>query len=154
VAAYYLDSSALVKRYISEAGSEVLAVLLDPDTDHDLYTVTLARVEIIAAVVRRSRGDRALADALETTLAFLDREFIGRIDGIPVSDMLIEYASTLARSCYLRGYDTLHLAACILMSHARSEEGAEPLTLVSADEELNRAAMMEGITVLNPNTAE
>ena len=51
----------------------------------------------------------------------------------------------------LRGYDAVQLAAAIQVRDERLALGASPPTLVSADTELNAAAMMEGLRVENPN---
>jgi hypothetical protein len=48
--AYYLDTSALVKRYASECGTAWITALADPERGHDLYTVRLTGPEMIAAL--------------------------------------------------------------------------------------------------------
>jgi len=53
VAAYYLDTSARVKRYTRERGSTWVTRLLAHRAGHDLYTVRLTGPEAIAALTRR-----------------------------------------------------------------------------------------------------
>ena len=65
MAVYYLDTSALVKCYAREEGSAWIGALVDPAQGHDLYTVRVTAVEIIAALVRKARaGGIISADAV------------------------------------------------------------------------------------------
>ena len=52
----------------------------------------------------------------------------------------------------LRGYDALQLSSALEASRRRLLHSLSPLTLVSADKELNTAARSEGLTVEDPNT--
>lgn len=56
MAFYYLDSSALVKRYIGETGSAWVLSLFDPKLNNDVLIAAITGVEIIAAIIRRSRA--------------------------------------------------------------------------------------------------
>lgn len=56
MAIYYLDSSALVKRYIAETGSSWVLNLLAPATSHTVFIAAIAPVEITAAIMGRARG--------------------------------------------------------------------------------------------------
>ena len=53
--AYYLDTSALIKRYAREEGTAWMTTLTDPVQAHDLYTVRLTGPEMIAALFRKTR---------------------------------------------------------------------------------------------------
>lgn len=56
MAVYFIDSSALVKRYISETGSAWVVGLFDPALNNEVFIAAITGVEIIAAITRRSRG--------------------------------------------------------------------------------------------------
>jgi uncharacterized protein len=56
MAIHFLDSSALVKRYISEIGTVWVSGLFDPVLGHEVFVAAVAGVEIVAAVTRRARG--------------------------------------------------------------------------------------------------
>jgi hypothetical protein len=56
VAVYFVETSALAKRYIAETGSVWLRALLGPSTGCSIYVVRVTAVEIIAAITRRERG--------------------------------------------------------------------------------------------------
>ena len=51
---YYFDSSALVKRYVAEVGTEQVIDLCAADAGHTLYTVRISGAEIVAALFRRA----------------------------------------------------------------------------------------------------
>jgi predicted nucleic acid-binding protein len=55
MAPYYLDISALVKRYAIEVGSTWIQALTDRAAHHDVYTVLLTGPEMIAALFRKVR---------------------------------------------------------------------------------------------------
>lgn len=50
--AYFFDSSALVKRFASETGSEWVVGLLRPSAKNKIYIARITSVEVIAAVER------------------------------------------------------------------------------------------------------
>jgi hypothetical protein len=87
VAAYFLDSSALVKRYVQEAGTS----------------------------------------------------------------WVLQLTELIAERYALRGYDAVQLASALSTAQQRSAAELESLTFISADAELNAAAVSAGLPVDNPN---
>jgi hypothetical protein len=57
----------------------------------------------------------------------------------------------LARRHGLRAYDAVQLAATLQVNSMYQMTGTGPVTLVSADQELNTAATAEGLLVEDPN---
>lgn len=55
MAIYYLDTSALLKRYAAERGTAWMIALTTPAAGHRLYTLNLTYVETIAALSRKVR---------------------------------------------------------------------------------------------------
>jgi uncharacterized protein len=81
----------------------------------------------------------------------LRRDFSERLYlTVPTENIVIE-ALRLAQIHALRGYDALQLATALEANRRRSVRGLPPLTLVSSDNELSRAASAEGISVDDPN---
>src|SRR5262245_66067661 len=60
----YVDTSALVKRYVAEVGSTWVRRLLAHPAQYVIYTAALSQVEVISALQRRVREG-----ALEVTQA-------------------------------------------------------------------------------------
>jgi uncharacterized protein len=152
VTVYFCDSSALVKCYIQEQGSAWMLTLLDPTAEYHLYVASLTGVEVIAAVTRRvRRGDIAATDGA-AALAQFRQDFAQRYRLIDLTPPLVAQAMTLAETHSVRGYDAVQLATAVEIHRRGLTLGLPALTLVSADEELNRAARAEGLIVEDPNT--
>lgn len=56
MAALHPDSSALVKRYVSETGSVWVEGRFAPSAGHTVFVAAITGVEIVAAITRRARG--------------------------------------------------------------------------------------------------
>jgi hypothetical protein len=64
VAVYFLDTSAVVKRYVQETGTAWIKALADQATGHFLYVDRITDVEMTAAIARRRRlGSLTIAQA-------------------------------------------------------------------------------------------
>ena len=151
MAAYYLDTSALVKRYTREQGSTRVLRLMARRAVHDLYTVRLTGPEAIAAFTRKARvGEATAADAARSSRAFR-RHWRHRLLIVEVAEALVERAMDLAERHGLRGYDAVHLAAALVVAEARRPLGLPTLTFVSADSAQRQAGTAEGLLVEDPN---
>ena len=134
MAAFFCDSSAIVKRYINETGSNFVT-----------------QVEIAAATARRLKGGSiATADAQKALVAF-QHDLTNSYFTVEITPLLSSRAMSLATKYALRGYDAVQLAAALESNDERIAGELSPLTLVSADDELNIAAEAEGLSVENPN---
>ena len=149
MAGYYLDSSAAVKLYVAERGSLWLMALLDPARSHEAFVSRIAAVEVAAALFRRVRASTLAAGDAAAALTALRGDLVRTFRVVELSLAMIELAIDLAERHGLRGYDCVHLATLLVTNRTRGELG--PLTLVSADAELNAAAVLEGIQVEDPN---
>ena len=100
-----------------------------------------------AAIARRRRlGSLSPAEATRALTAFR-QDFARQYRIVEIAIPLLQQASQLADRHVLRAYDAVQLAA-VLEIHASDPT----LTLVSADVELNTAALAEGLTVDDPNS--
>jgi hypothetical protein len=147
VAAYFLDTSAVLKRYVQETGTAWLQALAAPSARHSLFVARITLAEGVAAVTRRERGGSLMPQDAATAVADFQLDFARQYRVVEVSAGLVAQAATLARKHALRGYDAVQLAA-VLEIHATDPS----LTLLSADVELNAAAMAEGVLVDDPNS--
>ncbi|MCX6064746.1 MAG: type II toxin-antitoxin system VapC family toxin [Chloroflexi bacterium] len=136
----YLDTSALIKRYVVEAGSnEVTAFIELAET---VGSVILTRIEMAAALAKAVRmnwvesgeADSAWHDFLAHWQSFTR---------LSVTPALAERAARLAWEYGLRGYDATHLAAALLWQ----ETLEMPVTLATYDRELWLAGQKAGLTV-------
>lgn len=147
----FMDSSAVVKRYVQEAGSAWVGGLFTAAPVNEITIVALTGVEVVAAITRRVRnGTISPADAAAACALFLT-DLNTDYQVVAVSNALLRQAIRLAQLYSLRGYDAVQLAAANEVSRMRVTAGAKPLIFVSADKELNAAALGAGLSVDSPN---
>ena len=149
MALLYLDTSALVKLYITERGSERMVELASEDAGHDLATCAITQVEFHSAVDRRRRMDDLDEDEAERAVESFGKYFKSEVFRYPVDDQTLDLACVLVHRHALRAYDAVQLAACLFLLRLRSRDD---LTFVSADRNLLTAARSEGLAVLNPES--
>jgi len=134
----YLDASALVKRYVAEAGSpEVEALIGEAQA---IGTAVISRAEVAAALARAARSGLVTREAGAKALqAFnADWEHLVRLQ---LGEPLAARAAALAWEHGLRGYDSVHLAAAL----AWSESLGETVAVATYDRELWRGARASGL---------
>lgn len=140
---YYLDSSAWVKRYFSEAGSAWVQGLFKHEVS--LAGTVLGYVEVAAAIARRTRPVVPLAD-LQHQLATEWNEMLQ----LQITNHIYEQGLRAAWDYKLRGADAIHLAAARQL-HSYVFRRSIEFVLVTADQELINACKELRIPVTNPN---
>jgi uncharacterized protein len=148
VALLYLDTSALVKLYVQEQGTEKMLEMAHPDAGNRLVILSLSRIEFRAAVRRRAKlGD------IDTVLADeLISEFNGHVSSVfqlqPVNEPVMNAASDAIDQHYLRAYDAMQLGGFVALRTSLGEEVQS--IFVCADKNLLNAARDQGLPILNP----
>jgi len=137
----YLDTSALVKRYVEEHGSE--DVLDWMDLANTIGTGLITRAEIAAAISRAMKMGHLTEQASNRALDRFRKDWTG-FHRIPLNEELITRADFLACQHGLRGYDAVHLAAALIWQEALML----PVTLATYDQELANASKKSGLKVL------
>ena len=146
MALLYLDTSALVKIYLDERGSERMSELASPDAGHRLAICSITQVEFHAAIRRLHRVGDLDNEAVEQAAESFDSRFRDRFLRRLVDDRTLNLASELTSRHPLRGYDAVQLASCLALE---MDTGLSP-TFVCADRRLLDAAEAEGLAVLDP----
>jgi predicted nucleic acid-binding protein len=146
VAIYFLDTSAVIKRYVQEVGTAWVQALTQPSAPHSHFLSRITWVETMSAVTRRERGGHLSPPDATNAIADFQQDFAGQYLPVEISAGLIMHAGDLARLHALRSYDAVQLSAALEV-HAKIPS----LILVSADVALNAAAMAEGLPVDDPN---
>ena len=142
----FLDISGAVKRYIQEVGIAWVQALTAPTAGHTHFLARITLPETVAAITRRERGGHLTIPDATSALADFYFDFTNQYRIVEITVSLLDQAAFLARNHALRGYDAVQLAAALVI---RSQVPA--LTLVSADTDLNNAALALGLAVENPN---
>lgn len=135
----YLDTSSLVKLYVTEVHSALVRGWAEEA--EILATCRVAYPEMISALNRRFRG----GDLDKRNYDLLVKTFSDEWHRFAVLDFDELSAGRLAATYGLRGFDAVHLSAAVML---RSSEHAPSIAFTSFDEKLNTAAVAEKLTVL------
>jgi predicted nucleic acid-binding protein len=123
----YLDSSALLKRYLIEEGSTEVRSALEEATS--FAGSRIGFVETLRALMGNS------------DLSAQARRDWQSIDVVEVSAVVCERAVRVARERSLRSLDAIHLASALVIA-------TDDLTFATFDRRLHAAAQAEGLTTL------
>jgi len=139
---YFLDTSALVKRYHVEMGTTRLdTVFAEPDAIFIIASITIA--EITSAIALKHEQGETSQEALVRTLSKFSEDLIAEFWILDIERHHIHQAQELILRHGLRTLDSLQLSL-LLVTKALS-----PIFLCS-DRRLLAAATAEGISVEDP----
>jgi predicted nucleic acid-binding protein len=134
----YVDSSALVKRYVMEPGSKELVSLLGEASL--VGTASITRAEIAAALARAGRRSRLTPEDATKLLASFRRDWPAYF-AIHITDTVVRNADYLAVQYALRGYDAVQLSCALAW---REEMGGAQTIFATFDNALWDASQNEG----------
>ena len=149
---YYLDTSAIIKRYRTEYGSDVVDEVFDGLTDSDeLVTSYLTLLEVNSAATRLLNGQVITQNVYGRILS----RFTLNISNdaftlVPIQNELVDNAIVIDREYALRSLNALHFASALIASSLSSDD--QDIYMVSADRELTAACEAQGILTLNPQS--
>ncbi|MCP9889311.1 type II toxin-antitoxin system VapC family toxin [Cyanobium sp. ATX 6A2] len=137
----YCDTSALLKLFVDEAGSDRMVKAGDVFEGIAVCRITWA--ESMAAFAQRSRIKGANQPALAKARVALEQAWQSFAIA-EVTQPLVEKAGIYAEAFALRGYDSVQLAA----AHELQANTDQPLTFACFDRRLNQAAQLLQLEVL------
>lgn len=144
------DSSALVKGYITEVGSEWIRTLLEDQTN-SIFTSILTIIEAACTFARRQREGMLSSKDHSQLLTVFDYDFAYRHNVLDVVPVVISTARVMANRHPLRAYDAVQLATAWLLNQDLLGTDKPPLTFICADDRLIAIAQAEGLLTANPN---
>ena len=130
----YLDTSSLVKLYVTEAGTDVVEQLVGDASV--VATSVVAYAETRAALARLRREGVLSASQLTAAKRAFEEQWPTYLT-LEATDSLSRAAGELAEKCSLRGFDSIHLAS---FAEVARRAGTDETRFSSFDEQLNRAA--------------
>lgn len=151
MSAFYFDSSGLVKNYVQETGTVWVQGIINGKPANETFVVLVTAAEIVAAITRRQRKNLISATDAAAAIATFKGQFKRQYKVLQVTDTLVDLAMGLAEKHKLRGYDSIQLASALILEAEITANGVGPLTFISADVDLNQAAIAEGLLVEDPN---
>ena len=149
---YFFDSSALVKRYRPEAGTdEVNRLLTTPDATH--YISRLAVVEVQRVFARRVRSGEIQEPQLDRLRDLFYNDVGERLLHVRRfrdfhyhnAVRLVRKYATPQQTPLLRTLDALHLVSALDLHRHQAID-----FFVAADKDLCEVAEAEGLRVMNP----
>ncbi len=130
----YLDTSSLVKLYVTEAGTEVIRQLVGDA--NVVATSVVAYAETRAALARLRREGALTASKLTSAKREFEEQWPSYLT-LEATDALCRAAGELAEKYSVRGFDSIHLAS---FAEIARRAGTDDTRFSSFDERLNKAA--------------
>ena len=146
----YLDTSALIKRYVAKIGSEWVHELLARVRTPAAFTSHLTVVEAACALARRRREGLLSPDEHAEILMAFDHDVAYSYNILDVTPEVIKTAQSFANEHPLRAYDAVHMATAWLANRTLTQAGQPPLTFVCADDRLLSISHAVGLPTDNP----
>jgi len=144
---FYFDTSAIVKRYHREVGSDVLDRIFElKDGFATSFWTILEFIVAFSFMVRRNELSR---EAFSTVTSLFLKEVLGMFAITSVNDELVASAALIATKHALPSADYLQLASAISLRSAL-QPVKERVVLVCSDKELCKAAEEKGIEFIDP----
>lgn len=147
----YLDTSALVKLYSDEPGSDEVRGAVE--AARTVAVSEVGYVEVRSALARKEREALFSAEEHDAAVQRLREDFREVYLARPVTGEVVVRAGELVREHALRAYDAVHLATALLLrkeaeevrgEQAGNEEGAFRVEFLAYDSSLMGAAREEG----------
>jgi predicted nucleic acid-binding protein len=152
---FYLDASALAKRYVPETGSPLVDAILDRVPRPGLYILNIGAGEVVSIFVRK-RNAGIISDA-EFAQALLDFEAdivrAAAVNKVPVGNRLATSAFPLIVTHSINSTDAVILRSALAIAH-KLRQGGDDLVLVASDQRLLHAARAEGLVTFDPETQD
>ena len=147
----YFDASALVKRYSSEDGTELVNELFHQLPVAQMTCAMIGILEIISVLVRKRNDGRLSLKLFTQAMVELNEEIIEdeAFSIASVDDELILSALDLIVQHNINATDAIILRSCLNLQQVLQNQGYR-LVLWSCDKRLLRAAQNEGVDVFDP----
>ncbi|MCS6805151.1 MAG: type II toxin-antitoxin system VapC family toxin [Acidobacteriota bacterium] len=145
---WFCDASALVKRYIQEVGSRWFRREVDR---HTVIIAHITVVEVHAALAARYRTRTiSLFSFYQARHKFADHVKCALYQIQPLTEPIVAIATALLPHHPLRAYDAVQLATAL--DYLKMHPAVRPqFCFLTADDQLERAAIAEGLKADNPN---
>jgi len=137
----YLDTSAFLKKYFRETGSDEIIARWKDATG--IVTSSVAYAEALASIHRKKRDLKSNDDIFENIIHLFRRDWRSLIR-VEVTDELNNWIDKMVSHYPLRGFDAIHLASALIV-HDRLPE---KFLFACYDNNLLQAAQSAGLQTL------
>lgn len=139
---YFFDTSALVKRYHSEGGTESIDKIFSED-DRAIVISNISITEMVSALNRKKEENIISKEDLDTALSKFFHDAIRDFVVLELDEDCIKGSITLVLKRNLRTLDSLQLAVALGLKELKP-------VFVCADKKLISVAEKEGLKAVNP----
>ena len=148
---FFLDASALAKRYNPEIGSQLIAPLFNHTSGAQLMCLTLGAAEVVSVLVRRRNSGALSLDAFVHAMTNLRAEVLdaGEFGTLAADNELSTAAMPFIDQHALNATDSVVLRLALDLSVQLRADG-DDIVLVASDQRLVRAARSEGLLTFDP----
>lgn len=151
---FYWDASALAKRYAPEIGTPLVNSLFSKVPLDRMMCLSVGTGEVISVLVRKKNAGliteavflQAMIDFRTEVISAVDFQLVG------VEDALVFASHPFIEKYSLNATDALVLRSALDVAALKRQEGHE-VVLLASDRRLLNAARMEGIRILDSETA-
>jgi predicted nucleic acid-binding protein len=155
----YLDTSALIKHYVQETGTENMTARLAAEVDPSrVLTSAITYAEIHAGLARKlNEGDLRPREFFRARREF-DSNWAFAISPVELGTGVLLYIKNLVRKFSLTGADAIHLASALWIRDVtqlsgKSEPANKNLVFATSDQKLGSAAKKCRIEVFDPQVS-
>lgn len=103
MAGFFCDSSAIVKRYVNEIGSNFVDGLADLKSGNLILLARITRVEVVSAIARRLKNGSVTAADAQNAVAAFQHDLTNNYFTVEITPVLLSVAMGLATKHALRG---------------------------------------------------
>lgn len=141
----YVDTSALVKKYCEEIGSERLKSILQEAKV--ILTSTLTELELTSTIERMKHEAKLTSPDYRRVMRGVESDLSSEVISLITLDpAILSLAKGLIKKRRLRVPDSIQLASAV----RAQEKAGERLRFVCSDHQLLEAARLEGLEGINP----
>ena len=139
----YFDSSALIKRYLREAGTEAVNSIIG--IEKIISSSKLTYPETLSAFMRKLRTGEIEKKPFQTAVEQFENDWKYLLV-VEFHDELLPIIKGLMVEYPLKGADSVHLSSAIWLERTAREK----VTFVASDDNLLKAARAERLKTINP----
>jgi len=150
VSHYFFDSSALVKRYAQEPGTDWVRAICLPARGNTVIVAQITQIEIMSAVMRRVREGAYSMRAAKAVRLLVEYHLRQEYVVIGLNPMVIDRAQEALETYPLRAYDAVQLASALEAQVHLVAGGLTSVIFVASDDRLLEAAAAAGLITESP----
>jgi predicted nucleic acid-binding protein len=152
---FFLDASALAKRYAPEIGSQLVDEIFAKVARDRLYILNIGAGEVVSILVRKRNSGVINSGYFGQALINFEAEVVRSTDihKLTISNRLAASSLSLIVAHSINATDAIVLKSALAIDQ-KLRAAADDLVLVSSDQRLLRAGQTEGLGTFNPETQD